>query len=1011
MNQPPEPAGIRILKQLGRGGTAIVFQVFSEAYKKELALKCPLNDDPQPRVLFAKLAQREFHLVGRLKFPGLVKILEISAGQPEYVLMEFCRGPTLDQCGQIGNITLALNIISAIALNLEYLRAQAIIHGDLKPHNIFLPEHWHTLDGNKLFYVKLSDFSLGRFSFEFETDRIGVGTVGYMAPETIAESRSSFQSDIFSLGVIAYQMLTGHHPFMNDESDPVKINSRIREEDPTPIQTIRPDVSKELVELIDSLLAKNESDRPQSGWEVCQELDKLGAQYPYKRALRPAHFFVRDSKSSESVKSVLQMSDTQSQRLDLLTQRDTRLFRLILTANFLKGSLHYDGQHFVFAQEAYWPLTLRRRALRTYQQLPVSLKRLVVKAAIVGGREDAHKIGLIKDNELTNVSEGLIELIRQFVTPRVVKKYSAIYAAKAEQRSLYELAARLYVQAGNLEGAERCAYQAAHALNKEHRNDQALRLLDYVIEFAQMVGRLGDLRQLLMIKADTYKENGEADQALATYHQIIDLYRTLTPDKLLAETYKDLGDLYKIKQDFSAGIEALQKALKIYQDLCDELEISHTLNNIGNMHWIASNLDAALKYYRSALQIQRRLQATADVASTLSNIANIYVVKGRFRWSIRLMNLSLRIKKEVGNAGEIARTLNNLGYVYHSLRDTQKAVSCLTESLEINRRIGNKKEILFNLENLTGIRIATGQLRDSLQSLKEGVALSEELGDKRHLAAFNLNFGIVLKRMGRFSEAEGHFLIAENIITEINDRMLKVELAIQRAGLKHIMGNNLLALDYAKRALQEAEGIHDKSGQLNALMLITKISDDAGLETKAVSLAEELHLSREKTLFNFNKIERFLRRGENDEAFGIAVEALPRLETITEDIELAWMYNVAAELVITRGEYDSALIFLTRAQRAATTGGLMPEMITTLTLRGRIDFLKGDFENCYKSYKSALQICKKIADSITNETDRKPFENRRSVVFLVNEIKRLGTLMGQKRGRVLSTADPAPLQS
>jgi serine/threonine protein kinase len=640
MNQPPDVADCHILKLLGRGGTAAVYQVFSEAYKKELALKCPLNDDPQSRPTFAKLAQREHHLIGRLKFPGLVRILEISPHHPEYLLMELCRGPTLDQCGQIGNITLALNIISAIALNLEFLRVHGIIHGDLKPHNIFLPEDWPTLDDNRLFYVKLSDFSLGRLSCEPETDRIGVGTVGYMAPETIAESRSGFQSDIFALGVIAYRMLTGVHPFMDAENDPVKINSRIREENPTPIQTIRPDVSQELVELIDRLLAKSESDRPQSGWEVCQAFDKLGAQYPYQKALRPAHFFLRDSNSSEGVQSVLQMSEAQSQRLDLLTQKDARLFRLILTANFLRGSLRYDGQHFNFSQEMYWPLVLRRRSLRTYQQLPPSFKKLVVKTAIVGKKDDAGKLGLIKDNELTNVPEGVMELIRQFVTPRVVKKYSAIYAAKAEQRSLYELASGLYVQAGNLEGAERCVYQAAHALSNEHLKDRALKILNHVIDYAQMTNRPADVRQLMMIKADTYKENGEADRALATYHQIIDLYRTLTPDKLLAETYKDLGDLYKVKQDFSAGIEALQNALKIYQELHDELEISHTLNNIGNIYWIDSKLDLALKHYRRALRIQHGLQVAADVASTLSNIASIHVVKGRYKWSIRVMNLS-----------------------------------------------------------------------------------------------------------------------------------------------------------------------------------------------------------------------------------------------------------------------------------------------------------------------------------------------------------------------------------
>ena len=78
---------------------------------------------------------------------------------------------------------------------------------------------------------------------------------------------------------------------MDDESDPVKINSRVREEDPVPLHSIRPDLPENLVDLVERLLAKNESQRPQSGWEVCQALRKAGARYPFEKALRPAHFF------------------------------------------------------------------------------------------------------------------------------------------------------------------------------------------------------------------------------------------------------------------------------------------------------------------------------------------------------------------------------------------------------------------------------------------------------------------------------------------------------------------------------------------------------------------------------------------------------------------------------------------------------------------------------------------------------------------------------------------------
>ncbi|MFQ6008412.1 MAG: tetratricopeptide repeat protein, partial [Candidatus Zixiibacteriota bacterium] len=523
--------------------------------------------------------------------------------------------------------------------------------------------------------------------------------------------------------------------------------------------------------------------------------------------------------------------------------------------------------------------------------------------------------------------------------------------------------------------------------------------------------QLAEVRQLLMIKADTYKENGEADCALATYHQIIDLYRTIPPDKLLAETYKDLGDLYRMKQDIAEGLQALNHALDIYRNLNDELEISHTLNNIGNIYWIASDFDTALIQYRKSLRIKRRLKAIADVVTTLGNIAMIYGVKGRLKRSIRIMELCLSLNKERGDTRSIARTLNNLGYVYYYSGDLPKAVCCLRESLDLNRRIGNKKEIMFNLENLTGVMTTAGHLKEVLPLLREGISLSERLMDNRHMAAFNLNIGTVHKRMGQFSAADRYYEIGERIVHDIGDRMLQVDAKVRRASLRYFLGDTFEARRLAEEAYQEAEKINDKSARLSALLLITKVSSEPHFIEIAFHLADELHLHRERMLITVNLIESLLEQERQQDALVQAESFITQLDNIAEDIELAWMCNIAAELMITRGEYVSALTFLNRAYRSATETGLMPELITTLTLRGKVDFLNGKFENCYQRYKSALQICRKIADNITNQTDRKLFENRRSVVFLLNEIKRLGKLMGQKKDRAFATVDPAQLQS
>jgi serine/threonine protein kinase len=1009
MSKLLELPGFRSLAPLGRGGTAEVVRVFSKKYRRQLALKYPIQNEPQSSETFARLVQREDHLIGRLTFPGLVRVLEVSTDQPPFILMELCPGPTLVQCGRLDNLALALNVLSAVALNLEFLRANSIIHGDLKPHNIFLPSKWQNLDNDRLFYVKLSDFSLGRFSYEPDQARAGLGTVGFMAPETVAQSRATIQTDLFALGVIAYQLLTGVHPFMDDESDPVKINSRVREEEPIPLRSIRPDLPEDLVDLVERLLAKDEIRRPQSGWEVCQALRKTGARYPFEKALRPAHFF-SNKNYRENTKAIIQATDRQWRRLDMLHDESDAALRLLLTVNFVKGSLHYDGHRFVFSKGIYWPAILRRNTLSVFQQSPFSHKRQIVKAAIVGGTAIACDLGIIDGGQLNHTPPSLPKLMQQLIRPRLLRRYSAAYASRAERSESYELAARLYHQAGELQGAERCAYQAAVMLNKEHNNEDAVGIINRVIEYAQMIGKATEIRQLLMTRGDIHKQNGDTDLALATYRQIIDLSRGIPPDKLLAETYKDLGDLYRMKQESEAGLKALHKALEIYKELGDELEISHTLNNIGNINWITSNLDAALNHYRRALRIQRRLKAPADIASTLGNIAMIYVIKGRFQRSIHLMNLSLRLKKEIGNAGEIARTLNNLGYAYHFSGTPWKAVSFLSEALKINRRIGSKKEILFNLENLAGVMTTAGQLKEVLPYLKEGMSLSEALSDKRHYAAFNLNIGTVLKRMGQFCEAEQHITTGEKITKEINDKMLAVDAAVRQAGLRYLLGDKAHALEVGETAFKTARQINDKSAQLNALLLITRASDETQFIEAALALADELHLKREKTLINFNVIESLVEQGKVTEAQVVSKRALPGLEQMSEDIELPWMCNVAAELMLAHNNLESALGYLSRAQRLANTSGLLPEMVTTLTLQGRINLSKDDYEQCYHNYKSALQICKKLVDNIEDEADRQLFQNKRSTMFLVNEIKRLGTLIGEKKGQGRNKTYPAPSQ-
>ena len=111
---------LEVRGRLGRGGTAEVFRVFDPVLNREAALKVSLPDN---RADFEKLVHRERQLIGGYRFPGLVRLLPHHAESPDQLLLELCEGPTLERVGRVDDLDLAINLLSALALDLEFLHA------------------------------------------------------------------------------------------------------------------------------------------------------------------------------------------------------------------------------------------------------------------------------------------------------------------------------------------------------------------------------------------------------------------------------------------------------------------------------------------------------------------------------------------------------------------------------------------------------------------------------------------------------------------------------------------------------------------------------------------------------------------------------------------------------------------------------------------------------------------------------------------------------------------------
>ncbi|KAA3634336.1 MAG: serine/threonine protein kinase [Calditrichaeota bacterium] len=985
-------AKYNLLDKLGVGGTAVVYKVQDKSTGKLYALKLKSDSVENTDIDFSMLAKREYELIHHLYYPGIVKIHEIDTNHSDYVLLDYCEGQVLDEVGKIENLTSALNIISSIAVNLEYIHTHKIIHADLKPENIFLPVDINICNTEKLFYTKFFDFSLGKNLNEDGTNRVGVGTIGYMAPEIIDTNNVTTKSDLFALGVIAYQVLTGEHPFINEDTDPVLINSKIKEEKPKNLTEFRPDLSDEIVSLVESLLSKNEAKRPKSAWEVCSRLAKCGASFPYKKAMHPKYFVQKENPD----KTFDFLSSEENIQNEIQAKYDTfEKIRLFLSMNFTRNNIRYKDGSFVFVNHPYTPKKIIHQEISNYIILPQKEKKEILTSSIINDTELSERLNL-------SFSKNLIlnEILPYLLHTQTIKRTARKYAPIIKEMANYRTAAELYVKAGDIKQAEDCAYQAAAELRNENKASEALRLLQKVIELAEFTSNLFMVRSLIKVKADIFKDIGETEKSEKTYTLLIKLFEDHKNDKLLAETYKNLGDLYKLKQSPKKGITALKRALEIYQELGDELEISHTYNNLGTNYWIDNDYENSTSYYRKALRIQRKLNAQKETASTLNNIAIIHTIKGRFSRAIKIFNICIKIQKEIGIKSELARTLNNVGYCYLVLSEYDKSVEYTLESLKYNQEIGAQKEVLINLENLTTMTFITNRLNDSIRYLKEGIRISTELGDELQIGIFKVFLTSVFIKMGRLREADAAFNEIDRIIEHQDDIYLKSIYFLEKTQLATQLNNHTQANEYIKTLYELTEILQDKTVLVKTKLLDSYFADSDEIIIENAKLIDELKLNRENYLNMHNHLHFCLHHSLDEKASQLVKKLEEKSELIKNDIECPAIFNTMSEYYLKNDDIEKALAYITISKKTAKSSNLVFEFLRSEITEGKIRKNKNELEACYALYRSALDTAKNIASQISDDSVRQLFQQKKEILFLIKEIKELSNLLSHKKEQV-----------
>jgi serine/threonine protein kinase len=261
----------QILGELGRGGCGIVYRALDPGIGRAVAIKTILADANSPAgMALRERFRREARSAGNLSHPNIVTIHEFNdSGEIMFIAMELIQGQTLaDRMAENSALplNLVLGVIGSAADALDYAHANGIVHRDVKPANFML-----TANGQ----VKVTDFGIAKML----DDDIGltntgmvIGTVQYMSPEQIAAKPASARSDQFSLGVIAYEMLTGQKPFQGNSW--ASVMNQIMSVEPPPVRQHRQDLGDEVTTVLRKALAKDPEARYSSCREFADELTR-----------------------------------------------------------------------------------------------------------------------------------------------------------------------------------------------------------------------------------------------------------------------------------------------------------------------------------------------------------------------------------------------------------------------------------------------------------------------------------------------------------------------------------------------------------------------------------------------------------------------------------------------------------------------------------------------------------------------------------------------------------------